>query len=104
MVQFRNEHELRGPGGNMSIQVTIGTTGPHESRSGEQGRRVRSCLVAAVPRIGEFLEMDSSAEWGRYTVTEVRHRPKSADIASDLNSVEDNPDVHIEAIAWEVDD
>lgn len=36
----------------MTVHVTIATTGPYEGITGEQGRRVRCCIVAAVPRVG----------------------------------------------------
>ncbi len=87
----------------MSVHVTIGTTGPHEGVTGQRGRRVRSCIVAAVPRVGEYLEMDSDGAWGRFTVTEIRHRPQSTDLASDLNVGQDSPSIHIEASAWDTD-
>ncbi len=87
----------------MSVRVTIGTTGPFEGLLGQQGRRLRSCVVAVVPRVGEYLEMDTGGECGRFTVTEIRHRPKATDLASDLNLAHDAPQVHIEALAWETD-
>lgn len=81
----------------MNMRVTIGTSGPQE------GSRVRSCLCVAVPRIGEHLELDSGEEWGRYTVTEVRHRPKSVDPRNSLNPGEDEPSIYVAAVAWDTE-
>jgi hypothetical protein len=86
----------------MSVHVTIGTTGPHEGVTGGHGRRVRSCFFAAVPRVGEYLEVDGGGVLGRFTGTEIRHRPQSTDLASDLNDGQDRPGIHIEALAWDM--